>query len=108
MDVNPLVMSEEELQRIVIKFASICGWLHFHDYRWSPKHLNTISIPGFPDIVLVREQLIFIELKSEKGRLTTGQKRWKDTLEKAGANYYLWRPKQWQDGTIEKILKIVH
>ena len=37
-------------------------------------------------------QIIYAELKSEKGRLTREQKMWIHDLEEAGADVRLWRP----------------
>ena len=36
--------------------------------------------------------VIFVELKSTIGRLSEFQEKWIDTLKKAGATVYVWRP----------------
>jgi hypothetical protein len=67
--------------------APALGWtLNYHTYR------STRSQSGFPDRVLVRERIIFVELKSETNRPTAEQKRWLTGLANAGAEVYLWRP----------------
>lgn len=65
------VTSEADFQATVIEMAHALGWRVYHTYR------STRSTPGFPDLVLVRgDRLLFLELKSEKGKLTTTQMDW--------------------------------
>ena len=79
-------MTESQFQSQVIDLAKKCGWIYFHCYdsRRSPE--------GFPDLVLAKERILYRELKTEKGRLTSAQKQWGYTLLKAGADYGVWRP----------------
>jgi hypothetical protein len=67
--------------------APMLGWrLCYHTLR------SKGSQSGFPDRVLVRERVIFVELKREKGKPTDSQIEWLDALAAAGAEVYLWRP----------------
>jgi len=69
--------------------APILGWrpeLCYHTLR------SKGSQSGFPDRVLVRDRIIFAELKRDKGKPTEAQKEWLDALAGAGAEVYLWRP----------------
>lgn len=67
--------------------ASTCGWrLVYHTFR------SKGSQPGFPDRVLARDRVIFVELKREKEKPTDRQRAWLDGLAHAGAEVYLWRP----------------
>ncbi len=67
--------------------APMLGWrLCYHTLR------SKGSQSGFPDRVLVRERIIFAELKREKGVVTPGQVEWLNGLAAAGAEVYLWRP----------------
>jgi hypothetical protein len=65
------------------------------------------SHAGFPDLVLVRPpRLVFVELKTETGKLTRAQEDWMDDLAMCGAWHnrpppghlgtvietYIWRP----------------
>lgn len=52
------------------------------------------NVPGFPDIVAVRgEDLWFIELKADRGKLTEHQKTWLDALKRVKrVHVALWRP----------------
>ena len=71
------------------------GWMCYHTYD------SRRSEPGFPDLVLVRDKVVmFRELKTDKGRLTTAQKNWGDKLTEAGSDYAVWRPKD-----IDEIVK---
>ena len=47
---------------------------------------------GFPDRVLVRDRIIFAELKRAHGKPTDAQQEWLHALAGAGAETYLWRP----------------
>lgn len=67
--------------------ARATGWkLSYHTLR------SKGSRSGFPDRVLVRERVIFVELKREKTKPTDDQVEWLDGLAGAGAEVYLWRP----------------
>lgn len=67
--------------------ATALGWdLVYHTLR------SKGSQPGFPDRVLVRDRVIFTELKTETGKPTDRQQAWLTGLAKAGAEAYLWRP----------------
>ena len=63
--------------------ARLGGWLVHHDRR-SDRALQQ-GDAGFPDIVAVHRErgVIAWELKSEKGRLTDGQRRWLDAFRRA-------------------------
>jgi hypothetical protein len=82
-----LVLTEKEWQRQVLDLARLCGWRHgYHTFD------SRRSASGFPDLVLVRERVIFAELKSETGKLSAAQADWLAALEAAGAETYVWRP----------------
>ncbi len=67
--------------------APMLGWrLCYHTLR------SKGSQSGFPDRVLVRERVIFAELKREKGVPTPAQVDWLNGLAAAGAEVYLWKP----------------
>lgn len=82
-----LKLSERQWQQLVIDFARIHGWRHYHT------HDSRRSAAGFPDLVLVRgAELVFVELKSEKGRLSAEQELWLLALGATGAEVHAWRP----------------
>jgi hypothetical protein len=84
----PPLLSEAAFQAAVRRVAKGYGWavMHVHDSRRSPA--------GFPDLVLVRNNLcIYAELKTADGVVTLQQWHWLKALgavEKTEA--FLWRP----------------
>lgn len=86
-------MREREFQSQVLEAAGLMGWLAYHT------HDSRRSQPGFPDLVLVRERVVFAELKTDKGTLRPEQATWLERLRDAGAEAYLWRPRNW-DGVL--------
>ena len=68
-------MTEAELQALITDAADLGGWLWYHT------HDSRRSNPGFPDLVLVRPpEMLFIELKSERGRVSPAQRMWLDQI----------------------------
>lgn len=59
---------------------------------------------GFPDLVLVRDRVIFAELKVSKRKLRPEQQAWRQSLIDAGAEYYVWTEKEYNSETIWMIL----
>lgn len=51
------------------------------------------SQPGYPDWTLARERLIFLELKTEKGKVSDAQAHWIRALTTAGVEVYVARPR---------------
>jgi hypothetical protein len=87
---------EVHLQAAVETELQLRGWRYFHAYdsRRSP--------PGFPDLVLARDRVLFAELKTLKGRVRPEQLEWLERLRAAGAECYLWRPAHARE--IERVL----
>lgn len=90
--------AEKDFQAAVIKRAKELGWLTYHT-RDSRK-----SEEGFPDLVLVRERVVFMELKTAIGKPTAPQCCWMEALEVAGEEVYLFRPADWPK--IEDVLNL--
>jgi hypothetical protein len=70
-------VTEAELQQLLIDAAELNGWLVFHDND------SRRNVAGFPDLVLVHGRhgrVLFLELKSEIGRLRPEQHVWTDAL----------------------------
>lgn len=89
-------MSEKVFQAKVVSLAKKLGYKVYHTYD------SRRSEPGFPDLVLVRDKVIFAELKSETGRISRDQEDWIKSLTDAGSFAVVWRPTDWD--TIVKIL----
>jgi len=100
-------MSEAELQSNVIEAAEALGYLvaHVNDSRRQ-------KAEGLPDLLMIRsgDRPIFAELKREPagGRrtdLTHAQEVWRDVLIFSKQRYFLWRPSDWLNGTIQRVLQ---
>lgn len=92
------LMSEAEWQQQVIDLAHIHGWRVYHarpaqNGRGDWRTPVAADGKGWPDLTLVRDKVLFVELKSESGRLTTEQRHWLDALQAAGAHVAVWRPR---------------
>lgn len=83
--------NEREFQAQVIELATYLGWWCFHPYY------SARSPEGYPDLTMFRERVIFVELKARDGRgrmgkLSPFQTEMAHRAFKAGAEYYLWTP----------------
>ena len=97
-------MQETEKQ-FLEKVAEAAGLLRWHrvHFRQALTQSGSWMTPvqfegaGFPDLVLVREdRLLFIEVKSAKGRLSEWQKEWITLLRGTGkCEVYVFFPEDW-------------
>jgi hypothetical protein len=85
---KPQRIAEKDFQKQVLEIARLYRWHAYHPAlsKWSER--------GWPDLALVRPpRLVFAELKSERGRVTTHQERWLALLGACpGVEVFLWRP----------------
>ena len=116
-------LTESELKTKIIDLAHARGWLAHHTRparRWDGSWSTPIEgDPGFPDLVLVRDQsIIIVELKTTKGALSDEQRKWFRELTGDGSGrsphrsagvrdghgllVETWRPEDW--ALIEEIL----
>ena len=91
-------MTEKQFQSKILKLAKQFGWAAYHTYD------SRRSAPGFPDLVLVKDRLLFRELKTDTGRISEAQKLWGNMLMKANVDYKVWRPKD-MDAITEELSK---
>lgn len=80
------VQSEAAFQRAVEQLAAVRGWICWHD------HDSRRNEAGFPDLLLIRERVVWIECKAESGRLSVAQVRFLGALHNAGQEVYVARP----------------
>jgi hypothetical protein len=66
-------------ERSSTSLVHLLGWRVYH--TWDSRK----SEPDFPDLVLVRDRVMFAELKSPRGRLRKDQAAWLCALRAAGA-----------------------
>lgn len=102
-------VSEAQLQTAVIDLAHTFAWraCHFRPARTEQGWRTPVAADGagFVDLVLVRDRVVFVELKSSTGRQTHDQRAWMVALRAASAEYHLWAPADWSSGEIERILR---
>src|SRR5262249_41205651 len=82
-------ITEAQFQTDVIAYALLHGWLPYHTHDSQRSH------PGFPDLVLVSPRagrLVFAELKTMRGRISSHQRNWIAALGAVGQEVYIWRP----------------
>ena len=99
IDTKAVQITEKVFRQQVIDLAKVFKWKVY--FTWNSLH----SPAGFPDLVLVWEsrkldvpnELLFIELKSEKGRLTPAQCEWINALKSAKQDVRVFRPSDWDD-----------
>lgn len=61
---------------------------------------------GFPDLVLVRDRILYRELKCGHNRVTLEQEDWLSDLDVAGADVGVWTDLDWHSGLIEEELRL--
>jgi hypothetical protein len=97
-------MSEREFQAAVMELAQLSGWetLHCRTSMQQGRYLTATTgtmAKGWPDLVLAHpklRRLLFVELKSDRGRLTPDQERVHAALwEAVGYDVAVWRPRDW-------------
>jgi hypothetical protein len=91
-------MSEAELQDLVADLCEQLGLAHYHT------HDSRRSAPGFPDSVIIGTAILYRELKSRAGTLSVDQRRWGAKINRAGGNWQVWRPAEWESGLIVRQL----
>lgn len=103
-------ITEAQFQAQVLQLAHLCGWRSM-TVRPSvgrrggrPAWQTTTSIAGWPDACLWRPgQLLLVELKTDRGRLSPAQREVIGSLRDAGVDVRVWRPVDWPE--IETTLK---
>ena len=93
---------EGKFQSAIIELAEYSKWRVYHVVNVKGNLRNETAV-GFPDLVLAnrKEGIVFSELKSNTGRVSTGQEEWISVLNDAAfvrpTETCLWRPKHWDD-----------
>lgn len=106
-------MTERELTAGVLELLGLMGWRAIHQRpaqqrsgRWSTA-IQGPGSKGWPDVFAVRRGECFAaELKVGSNRPTADQREWLALLEQAGVTAFVWTDKDWNDGTIERV--VVH
>jgi hypothetical protein len=97
-------LTEREWQQQVTELAELCGWHWAHwraartEHGWRTPVSGTIGA-GFVDLILIhprRHRALFVELKSDVGRLSDEQRTVHGVLRQAGLEVDVWRPRDWE------------
>lgn len=81
-------MTEREWQEAVLELAGYYGWRHYHPFD------SRRSVAGWPDLVLCRPpELLFVELKTDRGRISHDQVEWLALLSACAVETAVWRPR---------------
>jgi hypothetical protein len=94
-------MTEAELFGLV---AARCEQLNLRWFHCEDSRRNTCPA-GFPDMVIVGHGILFRELKADGAHAPLSQRRWGEAIKRAGGNWRLWRPSDWENGTIQRELR---
>lgn len=90
---DPGLLSEAEFSSLVADVARLAGFKAYHTFT------SRRSQSGYPDWTFVKDgRLIFVELKTEVGKVRPDQAEWLDALSDVpGVEVYLWRPSDWTE-----------
>lgn len=81
--------SEADLREQIRTLCNLYGWKIY--FTFNSRH----SPGGFPDLVLAlpdEGRVIYAELKSNNGKLTTSQVEWIEALRACEKEVYIWKP----------------
>lgn len=101
-------LSGRNLQKSIIPLARLKGWRIAHfppvktDRGWRVG--VAADAKGWPDLVLVRDRLIVVEIKGDGDSMRPDQSEWLAAFRMAGVECHIWRPRDWLNGEIEEIL----
>jgi len=94
-------VSELDWERTLVALAAMNGWkvAGFRAARVGKGWQTPVrhDAKGWPDLVLVRDKVIFVELKTDKGTIRPEQHQWIAWLEAAGQEVHVWRPSDWDE-----------
>jgi len=82
-------LREAQFQQQVLQLARLNGWWCYHTYD------SRRSQPGLPDLILIRERVVWAELKVRPNRLRPNQKDCLNRLQNAQQETYVWYPEDW-------------
>ena len=101
MSVGPLPeedWDEPRFQRWVVATARANGWkVRVTDQRGRPGWRGQQEDKGWPDLILLRDRVVWIELKAKGGQLRAAQAIVIEFLRRAGAEVHVFEPSQWEE-----------
>ena len=102
-------MTEGELLAAVLDLARLYRWRSFHARTAGTGRGWRTAVQGdgvgFPDLLLVRDMRVLVaELKTASGVLSPEQGIWLAAFVHTEVERYVWRPADFDDHTIERVL----
>jgi hypothetical protein len=102
-ETNLECMTECELLAEIVRLCDTYSLLCYHAYD-SRKSVGR----GFPDLVIIGAGgVVFAELKSARGRLTTSQRLWGYRLTASGQRFEVWRPRDYPERVMSVLSELV-
>ncbi len=102
-------MLEKDLVKGIIDVARLFGWrcAHFRPAMTQQGWRTPVQGDGkgFPDLVLVRDRVIYVEAKVGGNTLSPEQTDWLEALRAAAQEAYVWTNRDWEDGIVEAVLR---
>jgi hypothetical protein len=90
---------ERKAQATILEVATRLQWrfVHFHDSRrqvvdrgGEARVIGDAAAKGWPDLTLVRDRVVYAEVKRQGEKPRPDQVVWLDALAAAGAEVYVW------------------
>ncbi len=103
---------EADFQEHILGLARAYGWhaAHFRKVRiqranGSVYYETPVAADGkgWPDLVLVKDRVLYVEVKRQNGKLEPAQEDWRDWIVFAGGEHKTWKPSDL--GEIERVLR---
>jgi hypothetical protein len=101
-------MTEAQLNKEIRALCTSLGLYAFSATTWRIPGASARegSSRGFPDWTIVGGGgFLFREAKSADGRRSMAQIRWGKKITQAGGDYAVWRPADWDNGTVTRELE---
>lgn len=87
------------VMHIGLSVRPLPGGEYHGDGTWTGRITGDKASKGFPDLLLVRERILFRELKTDakSSKVEPWQQEWLDRLKEGGGDADVWRPRDWDD-----------
>ncbi len=94
-------LTESAFMQQIIDTARLLGWkvAHFRPAQTKDGWRTPVAADakGWPDLCLVRDRIVWIEVKAEVGRVSPEQADWVAAITAAGGTALVVRPSMWDE-----------
>lgn len=102
-------MRGKALQKAAVDLARLRGWRVAHftavtDSRGFHRTPVAADGKGFPDLLLVRDKVLAIEVKGDGDRIRPEQEEWLEAFREAGVQTMILTPRLYREGILDKVL----